>query len=346
MKRFNLVLLFLIFLLPSGLQARKIEYNIDFTGRAGIGYPLVNRLDEGINKTGANLGTGVKFTFPGLIKKHTLATSTEIDESIYFGTAQVLGLGQYFHYQFLSNIADRSFDTGIGAGPFIFFAPTRDSDSVWYGYSLKIDVLTKIKDKLWGGIYLEFKQLFMPEVKDPAFFTVGITVSWRLWSSSQPPPSSSLSEPDAKQSSSKPNETDKVKSTENISVSPEDKDGDKVPNNQDLCPSTKKGRQVDENGCRPISDGMIFSELEFDKNSARLKPAGEKELIRLAEILKANKSIHLIIVIHSSQTLQAKKRGDLIEFKLKQLQIAPKRLRIKVVETDEEKVFFNFRLSL
>ncbi|MDA3864766.1 MAG: hypothetical protein PF689_12965 [Deltaproteobacteria bacterium] len=344
MKRLNLVLLFLIFLFPASLQARKIEFNLDFTGKAGMGYPLIDRLDNGINKTGLNLGTGIKFTFPRLINNHTLATSTEIDESIYFGTAQVLGLGQYFHYRFLSNIAGRSIDAGIGAGPFVFFAPTRDSDSIWYGYSLKIDILTKIKDELWGGLYIGFQQLVMSKVKDPAFFTVGITLSWRLWSSSPAPTRNS--EPAAKQSPIKQNESVKTKSTENKSISPEDKDGDKVPNDRDLCPSTKGGRQVNENGCRSIADGMIFSDLKFGKNSTRLNPAGETELTRLAEILKANKTIHLIIVIHSTNSLQAKKRGDLIEFKLKQLQIDPKRLRVKVNETDEEKIFFNFRLGL
>ncbi len=68
---------------------------------------------------------------------------------------------------------------------------------------------------------------------------------------------------------------------------PLDSDHDGVPNYLDKCPNTPKGFKVDKNGC-----AITYNfEINFDNNSAKIKPSYMAKIEKFAEFLKAHPSV-------------------------------------------------------
>jgi outer membrane protein OmpA-like peptidoglycan-associated protein len=68
---------------------------------------------------------------------------------------------------------------------------------------------------------------------------------------------------------------------------PGDSDGDRIPDNIDKCPSTAADVVVDALGCGFNTTLAV----QFDTNSATLKPGSDAELDRLVEVMKATPTI-------------------------------------------------------
>jgi len=78
-----------------------------------------------------------------------------------------------------------------------------------------------------------------------------------------------------------------------------DSDGDGIPDDMDRCPDTMPGIIVDAQGC-PIEEGEEFKieyTLEFDIDSARIKPEYLKERDEAVKLMQANPTARLTRVI-------------------------------------------------
>lgn len=73
---------------------------------------------------------------------------------------------------------------------------------------------------------------------------------------------------------------------------PLDTDGDGVPDYLDECPGTLRGVQVDEKGC-PLS---MTLHINFDFDSAEIKPASQPELDKAAEFIQKYPNVPQIII--------------------------------------------------
>ena len=74
-----------------------------------------------------------------------------------------------------------------------------------------------------------------------------------------------------------------------------DSDHDGVPDYKDKCPNTPEGFQVDKNGCPIIFNFMI----NFDFDSAKIKPEFMKKIKEFADFLKKNKKYKAEIQGHT-----------------------------------------------
>jgi OOP family OmpA-OmpF porin len=82
---------------------------------------------------------------------------------------------------------------------------------------------------------------------------------------------------------------------------PADSDEDGIPDTDDKCPDTPKGAKVDQNGCPIVLEEKITITpvVEFDFDSAELKPLYDEELSKLADLLIAYPGTHLSLEGHT-----------------------------------------------
>jgi len=84
---------------------------------------------------------------------------------------------------------------------------------------------------------------------------------------------------------------------------PVDSDGDGVPDYLDKCPNTAPGAKVDADGCPPAGDTIaIVTNINFDFDSARIRPDSEGKLARVVSILEDNPDIRVRIEGHTDST--------------------------------------------
>jgi len=81
-----------------------------------------------------------------------------------------------------------------------------------------------------------------------------------------------------------------------------DSDGDMVPDVKDKCPDTPKNLVVDHNGC-PIITTLRFN---FDFNKAEVKKIYYPEIKKIAEVLKNNPNMKILIAGYTDDIGSAK----------------------------------------
>ncbi len=74
---------------------------------------------------------------------------------------------------------------------------------------------------------------------------------------------------------------------------PIDSDGDGVYDDKDQCPGTPKGAKVDERGC------WVLQNVNFDNDSAVIKPEFDAELNEVATVLKNNPNVRISVDGHT-----------------------------------------------
>ncbi|HPO15753.1 MAG TPA: OmpA family protein [Candidatus Hydrogenedentes bacterium] len=74
---------------------------------------------------------------------------------------------------------------------------------------------------------------------------------------------------------------------------PVDSDGDGVYDDKDQCPGTPKGAKVDERGC------WVLKNVNFDNDSAVIKPEFTAELDEVAGVLKNNPNVRISVDGHT-----------------------------------------------
>jgi OOP family OmpA-OmpF porin len=88
-----------------------------------------------------------------------------------------------------------------------------------------------------------------------------------------------------------------------------DSDGDGVVDRLDKCPNTPKGVKVDANGC-----GLTLTlEVQFDNNSATLRPESEQYLDQVAAKLTELSTVTGVIEGHTDSNGSAEYNQDLSE---------------------------------
>ena len=84
---------------------------------------------------------------------------------------------------------------------------------------------------------------------------------------------------------------------------PLDSDGDGVADYLDKCPGTPRGTKVDETGCAlPGEVVAIVTNINFDFDSAQLRPDARQKLERVINLLRANENINVKVVGHTDST--------------------------------------------
>jgi len=117
---------------------------------------------------------------------------------------------------------------------------------------------------------------------------------------------------------------------------PIDTDGDGVPDFRDECPGTEAGARVDQKGCYVELEETVTRDiqLEFDLNSAELRPGHYVELDDLVEFLRQYPTADAVIEGHTDSTGDAqynerlsKQRADSVLRYLVDQGIPARRLR-------------------
>jgi OmpA-OmpF porin, OOP family len=90
---------------------------------------------------------------------------------------------------------------------------------------------------------------------------------------------------------------------------PIDSDGDGVCDGIDRCPGTPQGAPVDANGCRPAptfipepAEELVLEHVDFEANSAALKPESAETLDKVAASLKDFPEVKLQVSGHTDGT--------------------------------------------
>ncbi len=322
---------------PVRSQERGVSYTVTGGGALSFAHILNDRVDNGVSSSGVEFRGQLELGITGIIPSARLRTTLTAADLLLPGTANVFGGGLFVQYAKDFRFLDRSWTVGAGIGPAYVFAPTKDAGSTWWALGFKADLRTQIAG-LSMGLTVTVQQLLMPDVEDPLFVTVGVEVLTSLFGDPPPRPEPVRLEPVSTPTKKPP--------VPLVVANPLDTDGDGIPNAKDRCPSTRKGQKVESNGCRPISDGMIFPDLTFVSQKSLLNPGAKKELVRLAEILDANESIIVVISVVARDAMLAKKRADIIEMELQLLKIPGTRIKTAPQVGMTEAVSFNFRLGL
>ncbi len=115
-------------------------------------------------------------------------------------------------------------------------------------------------------------------------------------------------------------------------MAPKDTDGDGVYDNMDKCPNTPMGAKVDVNGCAVLVDLKI----NFDTNSAVVKPQYDNKVKAFANYMKDNKTVKATIEAHTdsrasdayNQKLSERRAASTVQA-LENLQVDISRLKAK-----------------
>lgn len=81
---------------------------------------------------------------------------------------------------------------------------------------------------------------------------------------------------------------------------PKDSDGDGVYDDKDECPGTPRGVEVNEKGCPKVGVKLITLEgVNFNTNSAKIKPESAPILDTAVKVLNENASVHVRVEGHT-----------------------------------------------
>jgi len=81
---------------------------------------------------------------------------------------------------------------------------------------------------------------------------------------------------------------------------PKDSDGDGVYDDKDECPGTPRGVEVNEKGCPKVGVKLITLEgVNFNTNSAKIKPESAPILDTAVKVLNENPSVHVRVEGHT-----------------------------------------------
>ncbi|MGR8919171.1 MAG: OmpA family protein [Gammaproteobacteria bacterium] len=95
---------------------------------------------------------------------------------------------------------------------------------------------------------------------------------------------------------------------------PKDSDGDGVIDPNDECPGTPAGVKVNAVGCPEVGETLITLEgVNFDTNSARLRPESGAILDRAVKVLMDNASVHVRVEGHTDSRGSAEYNRQLSE---------------------------------
>lgn len=83
---------------------------------------------------------------------------------------------------------------------------------------------------------------------------------------------------------------------------PKDSDGDGVYDNLDACPNTPHGFKVDARGCAIREAKIVLHDINFEFDSSRLLSSSKAELDKIANGLKGQPSMGLVIEGHTDAT--------------------------------------------
>lgn len=83
---------------------------------------------------------------------------------------------------------------------------------------------------------------------------------------------------------------------------PKDTDGDGVYDNVDACPNTPYGMKVDARGCAIREAKVVLHDINFEFDSARLTAASKTQLDKIAQGLKGQPTMGLVIEGHTDAT--------------------------------------------
>ena len=84
---------------------------------------------------------------------------------------------------------------------------------------------------------------------------------------------------------------------------PLDSDGDGVSDYLDKCPGTPRGVKVDASGCPLASETLaIVTNINFDFDSAALRPDARDKLARVVDILQKNPGVNVMVIGHTDST--------------------------------------------
>ncbi len=83
---------------------------------------------------------------------------------------------------------------------------------------------------------------------------------------------------------------------------PKDSDGDGVYDNLDACPNTPMGMKVDARGCAIREAKIVLHDINFETDSSTLTASSKAQLDKVAEGLKGQPSMGLIIEGHTDAT--------------------------------------------
>ncbi len=84
---------------------------------------------------------------------------------------------------------------------------------------------------------------------------------------------------------------------------PLDSDGDGVSDYLDKCPGTPRGVKVDASGCPVAGEALaIVTNINFDFDSAALRPDARDKLARVVDILTRNPDVNVKVIGHTDST--------------------------------------------
>ncbi len=120
---------------------------------------------------------------------------------------------------------------------------------------------------------------------------------------------------------------------------PPDSDGDGVPDYMDACPNTPAGVKVDEKGCPDALQETVTIDLnlEFDFDSAQLRPAHHSEIDEVTAFMKQYPGSVAVVEGHTdsrgsdayNQALSERRSGSVMDYMVNQGGVARDRLTSK-----------------
>lgn len=91
----------------------------------------------------------------------------------------------------------------------------------------------------------------------------------------------------------------------------DDNDQDRVVDHRDACLDTARGARVDARGCAVLERSLVLDGVEFDSDSATIRPASFPVLDRAIAILRDNPDVRVQIQGHTDNTGRASRNREL-----------------------------------
>lgn len=87
-----------------------------------------------------------------------------------------------------------------------------------------------------------------------------------------------------------------------VEVNAPDSDGDGIPDSRDKCPNTIAGGKVDGDGCLLTNQTIVFNNIGFELDSAKITATSRPALQRLVKGLKSQTNFNVEIAGHTDST--------------------------------------------
>ncbi len=318
-----LFLLLGMFWVPGAVAS---PYRVSAGGGIGVMKNLNDRMAEGVSTSTAQFSGITEGTWFDVVAGIHARLGMGLDMAIFPGKAFVGNLVFLPGVSRSFTLFSRAWEAGFGLGPARTLAPTEDAGSIWWSTIIKVDLRTSIAG-LDTGVHVTLQQIWMERVTDPWFISAGVEVRYNLLGAS---PGAVIWPPEP----GKPE------------VPSDDPDQDGVIGDADRCPTSAPGAQVDEQGCESVTDGMRLADGLFQEGTDELTTVGEREVRRLAELLKVNGSLAVVLEVSAPGVDLATLRFGRLRRKLQELGIQENRILSGAREGTVEEVVLNFRLLL